>query len=241
METYVSLLQSVPGRDKVMRATGYGAVLLSGIFNANSSTRLLTLAKHISSARIILRLFEDIPALKSTLKWGCEELDLTSRVCTVVSNVAMQMFYLSEHLAWAGDAGLVPLKRTKSWWTTNVICWIVSLLSNLAKSFRKIQLLKDKRRLLLRQHEIFLLEGQSSKSSAHGKDGLKAYEERMTTEVLNLVKNFFDFVIAVSMLPWKGFLWAGKSTPKRNALFGLISSVASILVVLRGTREVKKD
>ena len=72
MDTYVKLLQSYGGRDKIMRTSAYAAVLLSGSMQSKGKARLTAFAKQISAARVVLRLFDDIPMWRLTRNWAAE-------------------------------------------------------------------------------------------------------------------------------------------------------------------------
>ena len=61
METYMTLLKSYSGRDKVMRTLGYSAVFASGAFKGKIYKDLLKIAGQLSATRTVLRLFDDIP------------------------------------------------------------------------------------------------------------------------------------------------------------------------------------
>jgi len=61
METYVSLIQSYTGRDKILRTVGYVATLLSGsVRYEETSKKLVSISRQISNSRAILRFFDDI-------------------------------------------------------------------------------------------------------------------------------------------------------------------------------------
>lgn len=68
MDTYMSLLQSYSGRDKILRTLGYTTVFLSGAVKGKSQQDLLTIAGEFSHTRLVLRLFDDLPMLGMTIK-----------------------------------------------------------------------------------------------------------------------------------------------------------------------------
>ena len=70
METYVKLLQTYTGREKIMRTAGYVAMLLSGAADGQAAKKLGTVSSQISAARVILRLFDDLPMLCYVAKYG---------------------------------------------------------------------------------------------------------------------------------------------------------------------------
>lgn len=58
-------------------------------------------------------------------------------------------------------------------------------------------------------------------------------------EYWNLLKNISDFMLAVNLLPWKGILWAGKFGPTKNALFGTISSLVGLYLLIKAQQKKK--
>ena|SRR6218665_68054 len=70
MDTYVALLQTYSGRDKIVRTTGYTAMLLSVAVKGKVGQKLGIFARQLSSARTILRLFDDVPMWTLTRKWA---------------------------------------------------------------------------------------------------------------------------------------------------------------------------
>jgi len=73
METYISMIQTYSGRDKVLRTAGYIASLLSGsVKNEETAKKLVTVSRQISNSRIILRFFDDILMWRITRHWSAE-------------------------------------------------------------------------------------------------------------------------------------------------------------------------
>ena len=72
---------------------------------------------------------------------------------------------------------------------------------------------------------------------------IRAVADKQVYELLNLVKNACDLVMAVNWLP-AGFLWAEKISMERNAIFGVVSSVLGTGLMLADEwkqRMEKKD
>ena len=73
MDTYVSLLQTYTGRDKILRTAGYVATLLSGsVKNEETVKKLVTISREISNTREVLRFFDDILMWRITKHWSVE-------------------------------------------------------------------------------------------------------------------------------------------------------------------------
>ena len=73
MDIAVALLKKYAGRDKIMRTVCYTAVMLTGPSRGKVARDLTVLAKHISTARMITRLFEDLPSWVTTWGYGLGE------------------------------------------------------------------------------------------------------------------------------------------------------------------------
>ena len=70
MERTVRLLGTYPGREKIMRTTAYAAMLVAGAARGDLAKNAGTLSRQLNAARTILRLFDDLPMLAYTLKYG---------------------------------------------------------------------------------------------------------------------------------------------------------------------------
>jgi len=73
MDTYASLLQTYSGRNIILRTVSYLAMLLSGSAKSEETTKkLVTVNKQISSCRKVLRLYDDILMWRITRHWSAE-------------------------------------------------------------------------------------------------------------------------------------------------------------------------
>lgn len=66
---------------------------------------------------------------------GCvsKEEDAAVRWISVLTNVADQLYYPCEHIAWAADAELIKVKSDK-WWLLSTVLWGTSLLLGILRS-----------------------------------------------------------------------------------------------------------
>lgn len=55
------------------------------------------------------------------------------RCISVLTNVADQLYYPCEHIAWAADAELIKVKSDK-WWLFSTVLWGTSLLLGILRS-----------------------------------------------------------------------------------------------------------
>jgi len=85
MDTYVSLLQTYSGRDKILRTVSYVASLLSGsVKKEETATKLVTVARQISNSRVVLRFFDDILMWRITKHLSVEVCCNGSQFCCFI-------------------------------------------------------------------------------------------------------------------------------------------------------------
>ncbi|XP_054861046.1 peroxisomal membrane protein 11C-like [Amphiprion ocellaris] len=138
VEALVRLLESYRGRDKVIRTLCYSSQLVGGALSRKAETNassqqlgksLLLFSAQLSHCRTVLRLFDDLSMLAYSHSYGlgAEEEDAGVRWISVLTNVADQLYYPCEHIAWAADAELIRVKSDK-WWLFCTVLWGTSLL-----------------------------------------------------------------------------------------------------------------
>ncbi|KAI5614539.1 peroxisomal membrane protein 11C, partial [Silurus asotus] len=118
-----------------IRTVCYGSQLVGGIISRktdNSSQlgkSLLLFSAQLSQCRTVLRLFDDLSMAAYSLSYGLgsTEKDKVLQCMSLLINVADQLYYPCEHVAWAADAELIKVKSDK-WWTLSTALWGVSLL-----------------------------------------------------------------------------------------------------------------
>ena len=70
METTIGLLQTYAGRDKLMRTSTYICMLLAGKLEGKAAQDFGVIAKQISSARTVGRLYDDLLMLGFSYSYG---------------------------------------------------------------------------------------------------------------------------------------------------------------------------
>ncbi|XP_051232506.1 peroxisomal membrane protein 11C [Dicentrarchus labrax] len=221
VEALVRLLESYRGRDKVIRTVCYGSQLVGGVLSRTADAEvsshrlgksLLLFSAQLSHCRTVLRLFDDLSMLSYSHSYGmgAREEDAGVRWISVLTNVADQLYYPCEHIAWAADAELIKVKSDK-WWLFSTVLWGTSLLLGILRSLRVLLLLKKK---LKRDR------GGSSRSQLR---------RQMRGEVLSVLSSVADLSNAVHWMP-PGFLWAGRFP---NWLVGLMGTVSSVIGLIQ--------
>lgn len=224
VESLVRLLESYRGRDKVIRTVCYGSQLVGGVLSRKAETdlsyqrlgkRLLLFSAQLSHCRTVLRLFDDLSMLTYSHSYGFGggEEDAGVRLISVLTNVADQLYYPCEHIAWAADAELIKVKSDK-WWLLSTVLWGSSLLLGILRSLRVLLLLKKKLETYERD------EGGNSRSQLH---------REMRGEVLSVLSSMADLSNAIHWMP-PGFLWAGRFP---NWLVGLMGTISSLIGLIQ--------
>ncbi|XP_074664807.1 ectoderm-neural cortex protein 1-like isoform X1 [Strix aluco] len=200
----VAVLETYRGRDRVVRALCYGCQLAGGALAGPQAPpsglpgSLLAVSAQLSACRTALRLFDDFAMLSYSCGYGLGPKDEDSLVrgLSVLCNLASQLYYPCEHVAWAADAGIIPVGSRK-WWTLSTALWAMSLLLGILRSLRILFQLRRK----LRQHK--------RTSSPQSQQEMKA---QVKAEVLSVLTDAADLANAIHWLP-PGFLWAGRFPP----------------------------
>ncbi|KAB1259630.1 Peroxisomal membrane protein 11C [Camelus dromedarius] len=217
-----SALESYRGRDRLIRTLGYCCQLVGGILVEQSArsevgTRLLALSSQFSHCRTILRLFDDAAMFVYTKQYGLgtEEEDIFVRCVSVLGNLADQLYYPCEHIAWASDAKILHVDSAW-WWTLSTAFWGLSLLLGIARSLWMV--------LKLRQR---LRSPPAAFTSQRPRGKRRTVEAQIRSEALALLSNLADLANAVHWLP-PGVLWAGRFPPWLVGLLGTVSSLLSV-------------
>ncbi|XP_034035955.1 peroxisomal membrane protein 11C [Thalassophryne amazonica] len=227
VDSVVSVLESYRGRDKVIRTLCYGSQLVGGILSQKPEEEessqfgrsLLLFSGQLSHCRTVLRLFDDLSMLAYSFSYGlgAEEEDAGVRWISVLTNVADQLYYPCEHIAWAADAELIRINSNK-WWLFSVMLWGASLLLGILRSVHILLLLKKK----LKRCEM----DRSGMSRTQ-------LQRQMRRELLSVISSMADLGNAIHWMP-PGFLWAGRFPSWLVGLLGSISSVIGLIQMNSG-------
>ncbi|XP_063514084.1 peroxisomal membrane protein 11C isoform X4 [Pongo pygmaeus] len=158
--------------------------------------------------------FVGFPVYMSAFLPALEE-DAFVRWVSVLGNLADQLYYPCEHVAWAADARVLHVDSSR-WWTLSTTLWALSLLLGVARSLWMLLKLRQRLRSPMAPFTSPLPRGKR-----------RAMEAQMQSEALSLLSNLADLANAVHWLP-RGVLWAGRFPPWLVGLMGTISSILSM-------------
>ncbi|XP_067287283.1 peroxisomal membrane protein 11C [Pseudorasbora parva] len=226
VESFINVLESYRGRDKVIRTLCYGSQLVGGVLagkNSQSSLgkSLLLFSAQLSHCRTTLRLFDDLSMLGYSTSYGlgASEEDALVRWMSILNNVADQLYYPCEHIAWAADAELIKTKSDR-WWVLSTGLWGMSLILGILRSIRSILILK-------RKVQKFQRSG-SAESREEAFSQKAALRKQIRGEVFSILSSLADLSNAIHWMP-PGFLWAGRFPPWLVGLMGTASSLIGLL------------
>lgn len=228
-EELVRVLETYRGRDKVIRTVCYGSQLVGGVLSRSPSSdgssrrvgrSLLLLSAQLSHCRTVLRLFDDLSMLGYSHSYGlgAPEEDGCVRWLSVLTNMADQLYYPCEHVAWAADARIIRAKSEK-WWLLSTVLWGSSLLLGILRSLRVLVLLRKKLK--------------KCDKSEDGRSKVAELRSQVRAELLSVVSCVADLSNAVHWMP-PGFLWAGHFPEWAVGLMGTISSVIGLIQMSSG-------
>ncbi|KAM8765025.1 peroxisomal membrane protein 11C [Rhynchonycteris naso] len=228
LNSLVAALESYRGRDRLIRTLGYCCQLIGGVLveqcpaRSEVGTRLLALSSQLSHCRTILRLFDDLAMFMYTKQYGlgAEEEDILVRCVSVLGNLADQLYYPCEHIAWAADTKILHVDSAR-WWMLSTAFWGLSLFLGIARSLWMV--------LKLRQR---LRSSTAAFPSQLPRSKQRAMEAQIHSEMLTLLSNLADLANAIHWLP-PGILWAGRFPLWLVGLLGTISSLLSMYQAVR--------
>ncbi|XP_078216524.1 peroxisomal membrane protein 11C isoform X6 [Callithrix jacchus] len=142
-----------------IRVLGYCCQLVGGVLveqcptRSEVGTRLLVVSTQLSHCRTILRLFDDLAMFVYTKQYGlgAQEEDAFVRWVSVLGNLADQLYYPCEHVAWAAETRVLHVDSSQ-WWTLSTALWALSLLLGVASP-----LARGKRRAMEAQMQSEML------------------------------------------------------------------------------------
>lgn len=230
VQVLVNALETYRGRDRLVRTLCYGCQMVGGLLiqkgedKAETGESLLAISSQLSHCRTVLRLFDDLSMFVYSKQYGlgAQEEDHAVRWLSVLNNVADQLYYPCEHVAWAADAQVIHTKSDK-WWLYSTALWGISLLLGILRSLRILVLLNRSWNDSCKNKQP----GESFKPCR------KELRSQVQSEVLKIVSSLADLTNAIHWMP-PGFLWAGKFPPWLVGLMGTVSSLIGIYEMAAG-------
>lgn len=217
---FAKFLETYSGRDKVLRLLCYSSKWASVISpSTNFAVKFDKFSNQLSACRALLRLFDDVPMLNCTLKYGLgrEEKDRALRSIDLLSNIVDQLYYPIEHVAWAIENNYMFVKNNP-WSTSSTVFWVISIYLSLMRNLRCLMVLQRHQKCVEGKDDI------GSKLSS-----LVAEQQRY---FLSSLKCVLDLVHAVNCLP-EGYLWGGKLLKWQVGAVGTVSSIFGLYIALR--------
>ncbi len=166
-------------------------------------------------------------------------------VTELLDALSGQLYYPTEHLAWAADNNLIGIDSGRLW-ALSVVLWLLSLVANLIQSMATIaRLSKDLTEVggggsergtpPQEQNEEGSNGGRKRVSFKDQEMGARARLHAMRRQrffaILTVFQSLADLVNAVNWLP-QGILWSGRLSNSWIGFFGTISSLIGLYKIL---------
>ncbi|KAL4714680.1 hypothetical protein ACJJTC_012597 [Scirpophaga incertulas] len=219
------LLNSYNGRDKVLRLACYTFKLYGCLKNRKEWQAA---GSRLSTARLMLRLFDDIPMMRHIYNYGFgkHETSTIAAILGLLANIVDQMFLPVEKACWLHDVGILKLSDDMAYRleTLSTALWAASLYIALVQTGQSIKQLCWSRECL-----------QSTESDSAVR---RSIDRRVALQTATAAKLCLDLVHAVSCLP-RGYLWGEAVTPTKVAAIATTSSLMGIALYFVKKRFVK--
>lgn len=227
IEDVCELLDSYNGRDKVVRTACY-AFKLYGCITDDKPWQ--TAGSRLSNARLMLRLFDDIPMIRHTWNYGLGKHETSNYAAAlgVLANIVDQAFLPVEKACWLYEVGILKMspKAAETLETVSTSLWAGSLFISLLITSRSIQQLWWRRDCL------------QNSSEDGGADARKILDVRLILQAVTAGKLCLDITHAVSCLP-AGWLWGEQIGGTKVAAIATTSSVIGIAMYFARKRLLK--
>ncbi|KAL0881401.1 hypothetical protein ABMA27_001269 [Loxostege sticticalis] len=227
IEDICELLDSYNGRDKVVRLACYAFKLYGCVHNDKAWQAA---GSRLSGARLILRLFDDIPMIRHTYTYGLgrHESSTIAALLGVLANTVDQAFLPVEKACWLHEVGILKLKPDTAYVleTFSTALWAASLYISLLQTGRSIRQLWWSRDCL------------QTSSEDGGADARRNLDVRLVLQAITAGKLCLDITHAVSCLP-EGWLWGEKIGATKVAAIATTSSVIGIAMYFARKRLLK--
>ncbi|XP_030030498.2 peroxisomal membrane protein 11C [Manduca sexta] len=226
-EDMCELLESYNGRDKVVRLACY-AFKLYGCVKDEKPWQ--TAGSRLSSARMMLRLFDDIPMIRHTYNYGLgrHESTTTAAALGVLANAVDQAFLPVEKACWLYDVGVLKLneKTAETLEIISTALWAASLFISLIQTSRSVR------------HLWWSRDSLQTSSENGGADIRRNLDIRLALQAVVMGKLCLDITHAVSCLP-QGWLWGERIGATKVAAIATTSSVIGIAMFFAKKRLLK--
>ncbi|XP_050677778.1 peroxisomal membrane protein 11C-like [Leptidea sinapis] len=225
IEDICELLDSYNGRDKVVRLACY-TLKLYGCLKEEKSWQAA--GSRLSNARLMLRLFDDIPMIRHSYNYGLgkHESSKIAAVLGVLANIVDQVFLPVEKVCWLHEVGVIKLSQATAdrLEVVSTALWAAGLYLSLIQTIRSMRHLWWSRDCL--------------QCSEDGGEARRNVDLRLSLQTVTSLKLVLDITHAVSCLP-AGCLWGEKIGSTKVAAIATTSSLIGIALYFAKKRLLK--
>lgn len=177
----------------------------------------------------------------SDFPFGPQSQGWLLRLTRLLNAVSSQLYYPTEHVAWAADNQIIAMDSSRLW-VFSLVLWLLSLVSSLIQALATVaKVTKELRELggsggsryasedrevgsessLPRRRVSFKDQETGARARLH------ALRQQRYLAALTAIKNLADMVNAINWLP-PGILWSGKLSNFWIGFFGTVSSLIGL-------------
>ena len=175
------------------------------------------------------------------------------RLTDLLSTLSGLLYYPTEHIAWAADLKILPIKSNLLW-NFSIILWMISLISSCVHHMVTLWRVSKEIRTLQRQVQVQSSSTPPQSGSSRNGNGRKRVtfqDEAIATSsetrlrvlrrmhfqsAVSLLKSMCDMMNAVHWLP-SGVLWSEKLPTVLVGVFGTTSSLLGLYQILPQCRQ----
>lgn len=130
----------------MIRTACYSSKLIAAVYassNPKLATKFSVFGSKMSQCRATLRLFDDLPMLKTIIEYGLgrNEPSQTLSALGILSNVIDALYYPIDKICWLAEHKLLNVKNPSLWDMLSSLFW---LLSNYLSLIRNLMVLNRK-------------------------------------------------------------------------------------------------
>ncbi|XP_044135421.1 peroxisomal membrane protein 11A [Bufo gargarizans] len=243
MESFVKFTNQSQGRDRLFRATQYACMLLSYVLENKAGRekvvmKLKRVESNMSSGRKLFRLGNVVHAIEAS-KASIQLPDAVLCYCLTAANLNRLLYFTCDTVLWVRSVDLVSDINKEKWRHRASLCYLYSLLFQLARDFYELINCMEKEKTCRRKganHENGLALNSSNtllKSLENYFFILGLSLKNHPALLLDTIKNVCDLFSPLDQL---GFY---KTNPGFIGISGLVSSIVGIMTAANPQLKLK--
>lgn len=204
LNTFLKVLSTTTGRDKLQRAVQYYARLLAYVYQqrglVEQEKKWTGIKGVFSNSRKVLRIFKFLEHLQAALRLGASaQPGDWAQITQIARQVGYAGFLFFDHVSWAAGVKLISLSKERAEGANKLSqrFWLAGISLSLIHGFQRFaQIRTERRRLRLTSSA----EKEASTSEAEKKLRLQSLKAEQTATRIQFVQDVLDFCLPASNL-----------------------------------------